>query len=412
MKKICLIILFIGVILFSSCTSQKPTDLHESNIAIDMNTSTPEAIAENQEAEKIISLSDFQGKWEGKIVRENWDDVWTININAEQNRVLISSVQFKFQYQSVDWVIQDKQLAISMNDEQHRIIISLDIPDVKNILNGTFSQYGITTNVVFSKLADIPDDSPYDERIKQLNDYSEYKDDGISIPFTYDLNRRDLYENIIKEYNLDAVTAGYSDVDLMIVLLNWVCDNFKHNGMNSMPDKCDAISIINYCKENPDGINCRGLSILLAELCRLYGIEAKHITCYPKENPCVDVHVVTLAYSKKLNQWILLDPTWRLYLKDKDGNYMNLASLRESFAHNDEIFANENAGWNNTHFDMGVYKEFMANYLFRFKCGTTFSFGSDDGQNGNTVNILVPVNYSEDRAEITTTSKNAFWAVP
>ena len=62
MKKICLIILFIGVILFSSCTSQKSADLQESSVSVNLNTSTLEAVSENQEAEKIISLSDFQGK--------------------------------------------------------------------------------------------------------------------------------------------------------------------------------------------------------------------------------------------------------------------------------------------------------------------------------------------------------------
>lgn len=255
----------------------------------------------------------------------------------------------------------------------------------------------------------------YARRIKQLDDYAEYKDDNVSISFTYELKRRDLYEDMIKEYKLDSVTAGLSDTDLMIALLNWVCDNFIHNGSSGMPpvNSRNAISIINYYKENPGGINCRGLAMLLAELLRLYGIEAKHITCYPKENPCSDVHVVTQAYSKELDQWILLDPTFRLYLTDENGNYLNLESLRKSFANNDKIFANENAGHNDEVFDIDTsYKEFMVNYLFRFTCGTNFSFGMEEGLSGNTTNMLVPVGYSEDIEEITTTSSNAFWVTP
>lgn len=421
MKKICLIILFIGIILFSSCKSQKPFDSQESDIPVDLNDSISEIIEQNNENEKIVSLSDFQGKWDEKIIREGYDDIWTINIDAEQDKVLLSSVQFRYNYLPVDWIIENNKLVISMNDEANRLILILDVSDTSDNLNGTFTQYGIITDVTFAKLSDIPEikeftvevpQISYSERIQQLNDYSEYKNDGVSIPFTYDLNRRELYTNIIEEYDLDAVTAGYSDVELMIVLLNWVCDNFRHNGSSGMPDERDALSIINYCKENPNGINCRGLAILLAELCRLYGIEAKHITCYPKENPCADAHVVTHAYSKELNQWIMLDPTYRLYLKDKNDNYININSLRENFAHNNEIFANENAGWNNTRFIMTEYKEFMVNYLFRFTCGTNFSFGSEDGKTGNIVNMLVPTDYSEDRAEITTTSINTFWAVP
>ena len=247
----------------------------------------------------------------------------------------------------------------------------------------------------------------YSERIKQLKDYPEYKDDGISIPFTYDLNRRDLYESIIKEYKLDEITAGYSDVDLMIVLLNWVCNNFKHDGKSAFPILNDSITIMKFSKASPNGINCRLLAIMLAELCRLYGIEAKHISGFPKEGFGRYVHVVTQAYSKKYDQWILLDPTYRLYLKNAKGDYLNLASLRESVINGEEIYANANAGHNGRRFNMYSYKRFMIDFLFCFTCTTDYSFGSDGREN-----LLVPVDFFDVREKVTTTSANVFWATP
>jgi transglutaminase-like putative cysteine protease len=248
---------------------------------------------------------------------------------------------------------------------------------------------------------------PYPQRLAQLKNYDTYKDDGISIPFTYDLNRRDLYTELINEYDLDAVVEGHSDVDLMMILLNWVCDNFEHNGGSGLPDERDAVSLIKYYNENPGGINCRGVAMILAELLRLYGIEAKHITvCSPDEDAYV--HVVTHAYSKELNQWIMLDPTYRLILKDEKGKYMDLAMLRNSFINNEQIFANENAGHNKEKFTIDSYKRFMVDYMFRFTCTTHYTFGSEGGEN-----ILIPVGYDEKtQAEVITTSPTAFWIIP
>ncbi|MCL2376724.1 MAG: transglutaminase-like domain-containing protein, partial [Defluviitaleaceae bacterium] len=210
---------------------------------------------------------------------------------------------------------------------------------------------------------------------------------------------------------LDGVTAGLYDVELMIALLNWVCDNFFHDGASEMPTERDAISIIEFMDENPRGINCRGLAILLAELLRLYDIPAKHITGHPMEHPARFVHVVTHAYSRELQQWIMLDPTFRLYLTDADGTYLDLSTLRKAFAQGDEVFPNENAGRNNQPFDMADYKAFMADYMFRFSAGTHFGFGAEDGREGNTQNMLAPVGYYQD-PNVTTHNADAFWARP
>ena len=86
--------------------------------------------------------------------------------------------------------------------------------------------------------------------------------------------------------------------------------------------------IIEFCERNDNKTNCRGLAILLASLLRLNGIKAQHITCLPYEDPFDDCHVVVdclLPSGKR----IMLDPTWRLFLKDKDGEY-NIAKLTDA----------------------------------------------------------------------------------
>ncbi len=47
-----------------------------------------------------------------------------------------------------------------------------------------------------------------------------------------------------------------------------------------------------FADENEGITNCRGLSLILAQLIRAYNIKAFHITCMPYEEPFSDCHVI------------------------------------------------------------------------------------------------------------------------
>jgi len=219
----------------------------------------------------------------------------------------------------------------------------------------------------------------FNSRIAELNEFPDFTDDSAEIVFTFDLNRRDLYADLIEEFGLDEITAGHYDVDLMIVLLNWVKDNFSHNGTSGMPENRDAITIINFMRTYHNGSgNCRLLAIVLAEVLRLYGIEAKHVTGRPPEDDHT-VHVFVHAFSRDLQQWIFLDPTPRIYFKDEHGNFMDIYNLRRAYADGSYINLVHNDNAQLTFGGIGALQIFMSDYLFRFSTATNFTFGSDYG---------------------------------
>lgn len=368
-------------------------------------------------------LSPFQGIWEGEISTDSlgtFDITLDVYTGDKTQKVLASSKVFNFQYLEVDWEVKDDDLTFKMNDEDNRAEIKLSLTEEKN-LSGTYSQYGASDEFTLTKTSDQAADGAfsrnypeytYKERLQQLKEFSEYAEDDITIPFTYELDQREEYEDLIREYDLDSVTEGYEDVDLMLVLLKWVSNNFRHDGNSGLPKKRDAIALVDFYKQNPDGINCRGLSILLSELLRAYGIPAKHITCMPKEAVFQDCHVVVHAYSEKLEQWIMLDPTYKLVLQNENGDYVNLPMLREMLLDGEALLPNKDAGWNGNSFNTEDYREYMTKNTFRFSCATDFYFGAEEGSSRNVTNMLAPKGYNDDEKERTTTSEQAFWAVP
>lgn len=371
---------------------------------------------------KSAKLKPFKGIWKGEIDMgsNEFDLILDVYSKGKTQTVLVSSNTYAFHYLDVDWKVLEDSLIFFMNDEENRATIELSLKDNKTMA-GTHTQYGVVRNITLTKTSDkvvkgkFYRDYPvftYEERLQQLKEFSEYAEDNIKIPFTYELYEIDEYEKLISEYDLDLLTKGYDDVELMSVLLNWVSDNFKHNGSSGMPDKRNANALIDFYKQESDGINCRGLAIILSEILRAYGIPAKHITCMPKEAVFDDCHVVVHAYSEELKQWIMLDPTYRLILQNENGGYVNLPMLREMLIINQIIIPNENAGRNGKAFDVDDYREYMTKNTFRFECATDFYFGAEEGYDGNVSNLLTPLNYIDDTEERSTTSDQVFWAIP
>lgn len=75
---------------------------------------------------------------------------------------------------------------------------------------------------------------------------------------------------------------------------------------------------------------------------------------------------------------IMLDPTYRLYLKDGDGEYVSLERLREMLLKDEPFFANEAASYNEKPFDSEHYRNYMTKNTFRFCRGTFYREGSED----------------------------------
>lgn len=150
---------------------------------------------------------------------------------------------------------------------------------------------------------------------------------------------------------------------------------------------------------------------MLASLLLLNGIKARFVTCMPYEEPFNDCHVVVdceLPSGKR----VMLDPTYRLYLMDKQGEYLSIEGLRKALLEDDEITHNINAGYNGGTFDLKFYRDYMAKNLIRISSGVL----SADGMEENAVRqvILVPKGYPVKNFKYTGNfvyDDEAFWRI-
>ena len=299
---------------------------------------------------------------------------------------------------------KDGYLCYEINDDYYRMMYHVKYESGE--LVGFYTQFGKEIPVRYKKVDDAPEDAPFryepteifvaesdETRIETLKKHAGYDR-------TRDMEIKDEYilggevPEILQKYGYqEYVNCLDSTKDETVFrLLDFVCDHFGHNGSGGMGYGKKISDIISFMEGNDMKSNCRGLAILLASLLRLNGIKARHITCMPYEEPFNDCHVVVdclLPSGKR----VMLDPTSRLYLKDREGEFVSLARLRELLISGEPVFANDGASYNGMGFDNEDNLNYMTKNTLRFARCTLHKEGVDGKTEASEYIELIPEGY-------------------
>jgi len=340
------------------------------------------------------------GKWYKEELGE------TINIFDEEPLRMKMSFSSSGYYNFEPNCVYEKDgcYCFEINDEYYRMVYHLQFRNGEII--GFYTQHGKETPVKYTKISDIPDDKPFEcnpseifipntnkTRIDVLKQYAEYdrtRDDGCDNTFVLGGEA----PAVLEKYNYSGYINGLdaSGDEIAFRLLDFVCDHFGHDGTRGLCDGRSVQDIISYCESNEMKTNCRGLAIMLASLLRLNGIKAQHITCMPYEEPFQDCHVVVDCLLP-LGDRIMLDPTSRLFYKDRYGKVVSLAHLRELLIADEPIYENPTASYNGNGFAKDYNRDYMIKNTFRFARCTINEDGVDGKRKNSGYIELIPKGY-------------------
>jgi len=186
------------------------------------------------------------------------------------------------------------------------------------------------------------------------------------------------------KYNLDSIAGGGSDVEKAMNLMYWTHGIVRHDGSSYNPNPRNALHIIQVCSDSGRGVNCRMMATIMNEACLSVGLKVRHLTCMPYDTADTDCHVVDMIWSDSLGKWVMLDPTFRAYFENADGELLGPMEVREAYINGDSLVLNKDIDWNGQGYDAVKYRGYMAKNLFRFLTPIESSFGyeSDPGDVG------------------------------
>lgn len=254
--------------------------------------------------------------------------------------------------------------------------------------------------------------------LKQSAGYT--KNTAKDIPaFTYmDANDSNLVR-IRNYFNLDSIAGTGDEISKIKNLLTWVHNVVRHDGSSMNPKEKNAIAMVEVCKKENWGINCRMMAQLLNECYLAMGFKSRFVTCMPQKmiNDC---HVINSVYSKTLNKWLWMDPTFNAYVTDEKGNLLGIAEVRERLRNDQPLVLNEDANWNNQSKQTKLYylDYYMAKNLYYVVCPLRSEFNAEtnyDGKVWSDYVALVPEGFlpeKENREAFNISDNDYFWQSP
>jgi hypothetical protein len=227
-------------------------------------------------------------------------------------------------------------------------------------------------------------------------------------PFTYQARDDSSLVALRSGLRLDSIAGRGNDVSQVLSLLHWIHNLIPHQGDRNNPEVMNAMSLIQVCRQEGRGLNCRGLSTVLNECYLSLGFASRFVTCLPKDSLGIDpdCHVITMVFVPSLKKWIWVDPTNDAYVMNEKGELLGIDEVRERLVGGKPVILNPDANWNHR---SSVTREeylfsYMAKNLYRLECSvdSRHDLESPGAGRTNSYVILLPCEFFAQKPDVST----------
>jgi len=217
--------------------------------------------------------------------------------------------------------------------------------------------------------------------------------------FTYQSASNPNLQALRKAFKLDSIAGNGNEVSRILNLMYWIHNLVPHDGNHDNPEVKNAMSMINVCKTENRGLNCRGLATVLNECYLSMGFKSRFITCLPKDSLGIDndCHVINMVYCTQLQKWLWIDPTFCAYVMNEKGELLSIEEVRERIITDKPLILNPDANWNHnvTQTKENYLYTYMAKNLYLLECPLSSEFDTETKTTGKSASYLqlIPLDY-------------------
>jgi hypothetical protein len=270
----------------------------------------------------------------------------------------------------------------------------------------------LRTEPGFQALATLLESRGYPAILRQHSAYG--KEPAPAATFRFQTKGAPELAHFRETYRLDEVAGKGDEVTQALNLLHWVHAQVRHDGNSTNPTPRNAEHLIEVCKKEGRGLNCRMLATILSEACLSLGIPARHVTCLPLDTQDPDCHVITAAWVEPLHKWIYLDPSFNATWTDPEGHLLSVPEVRARLVAGAPLVLSKDANWNGKPKDPGEYFDYMAKNLVKLQCPSVSAYGYESWNEPTTYIELDPLTIpaSTEKNVTTTHDPDWFWSKP
>lgn len=124
--------------------------------------------------------------------------------------------------------------------------------------------------------------------------------------------------------------------------MHWALRIVRHDGGSMNPSSRNGIDMVELCRREGCGLNCRMMARMLAECLLLLGIPARFVTCLPRKF-ITDCHVICAVWPQTRGRWLWIDPTFDAYVTDEPGTPLGIRGVHERMRNGKPYLLNPDA---------------------------------------------------------------------
>ena len=230
---------------------------------------------------------------------------------------------------------------------------------------------------------------PFLTTLRKGKDYDENQERKIPDFIYLNSNNKSL-KRIRTELKLDSIAGGGNEISQLLNIMHWVHNSIKHDGMSDNPMQKNALDIVKVCKTENRGVNCRMMATILNECYLSMEFTSRMITCMPKPLKFDDCHVINTVYSKELNKWIWIDPTFDAYVMNEKGELLGIQEVRERLINDQPLILNPEANWNRQRSETkeNYLYSYMAKNLYRLEIPINSTYNTETSEKNKIVEYI------------------------
>lgn len=179
-------------------------------------------------------------------------------------------------------------------------------------------------------------DRTYLQNQRILRLYSDFLYENVNTHTDY--QRDTAYIKYLSKYNFTSCFV-YDDLyrnvsNLCRIIRLFAVDN--HSVIIKNPFDYNGFQLIDFCLKKYK-MNCAGCSIILNDILISLGLKSKCICCLPYDPDSTNTHVLVHVYNDHDNKWFVADPALGCVPCDRNGNSMDIITLRNYLSEEDEV---------------------------------------------------------------------------
>jgi hypothetical protein len=133
-----------------------------------------------------------------------------------------------------------------------------------------------------------------------------------------------------ERYGLAEIAGAGPETNRLLRLLDWAHRVTRATGDIGTPDALSTPAVIEFVQSTGQAVNCRMKAIVLEEALLALGYQARRISLRPAREDG-DTHSIVTVFSRRLDKWICLDPTFDTYFHDGDGAPLGYLEIRQAY---------------------------------------------------------------------------------